>query len=192
MTAQTGDAVSIRSRWQNQMRKASYRFGRKDWIGDAALAALSGVAVVAGCFLPFANTSTGGDMNWSLTRPAAVNGAFAAGFGMPMLLLGVIVLIVALGMILIGPRRHTPWLGIVLIVLGVAVFAQSNHAAASIRSYHDYSLGLGLFVTALCGMILVPIGLASFMVGRILLWQDREPAAPGGPDVEAKPGETAA
>ena len=189
--------------WRERLAKPDARFGRKDWIGDAVLALLAGVAVVAGTFLPFANEKTG-DVNYSATRAFGVRSAFAAGFGWPMLVFGLLAVALAVAMLVLGPRRNALYLGVGLSVTGLLVIGQAAHTAASIRFWGGETIGpgLGLFVTTLAGILLLPIGIASALVAWILTSRRfldrvaRGPAAavpaaaeerpdPGSPDVRA-------
>jgi len=165
---------------RERARKGLHHFGLIDWVGDALLALACGIAIMCGSFLPFANSKIGeGHLNWSATRPDMINGAIASGFGVPMLVTAGIVVAAAVCMIALGPRRFMVGGGVVLIVVGLVVVGQSGHAAASARMY-GYSPGLGLFVTTLAGILLVPIGLASGMVAWILSDPARAAVAAGG------------
>jgi hypothetical protein len=166
-----GDGRSLGQKlsWRERLAKPDARFGRRDWIGDAVLALLAGVAVVAGTFLPFANDKTG-DLNYSATQAQGLHSSFAAGFGWPMLAFGLLAAGLAVAMLVLGPRRNALYLGVGLSVTGLLVIGQAGHAAASINFWGGDTIGpgLGLFVTSLAGILLVPIGIASGLVAWIL------------------------
>ena len=49
-------------------------FSRADWVGDGVVTVALGLAVVAGVFLPWANYSTGHDVNLSAHSSPGING----------------------------------------------------------------------------------------------------------------------
>ena len=61
-----------------------------------------------------------------------------------------------------------------MALLGVAVFAVAQDAAAHIGFFDP---GVGMYLTTLIGVLLVPIGLAAALVARFLSRAEREAAA---------------
>jgi hypothetical protein len=76
-------------------------------------------------------------------------------------------MIVGVAMLWAGPRRVTALLGLVSAVAG-AVFVISCLGATDAMA-PMFRPGLGLYVTMLAGILLMPIGIASAMVGGILV-----------------------
>jgi len=59
------------------LRRPRRAFSRADWIGDGVVMLVLGLAVVASVFLPWANVSSGHDVNLSLSAADGVNVAVA-------------------------------------------------------------------------------------------------------------------
>jgi hypothetical protein len=146
---------------------AKSRISRKDWVGDAVVTLAAAAAGLAGVFLPWANGQNGSDVNFSLRQAPGINSAVHTTWGQHALLAAAAVVIVGIVMLWAGPRRATAPLGLVSAVAG-AIFVTSSLSA------HDammplFKPGIGLYVTLLTGILLIPIGIASAMVGGILL-----------------------
>jgi hypothetical protein len=77
-----------------------------------------------------------------------------------------------------GPRWATVPLGLVSAVAGVVFVISCLHAHDNMLPY--FKPGLGLYVTLLVGILLIPIGTASAMVGGILLRTDSAARSPDG------------
>jgi len=141
-------------------------FSRKDWIGDGIVTLALGAAVVAGVFLPWANVSTGHDVNLSPHASPGINSALATPWGRPVLALAVVVVVVGVVMVATRPIKLSmlPCLAVSLAGVGITLtcFSAGWHVWDPMRP------GLGLFVAALGGILLVPTGLASAMVAYIL------------------------
>jgi hypothetical protein len=139
---------------------------KRDWVGDAVITIIAGLALVASVFLPWANVNGPGTVNYSFSKPAAINGAMATDFGLPVLVAGLAVVAVGLTMIVFGPNRFAVPLGLTSGVAALLVLSAIHEAAHGIMLFYDGGLGLAVaFVTAL---MLPVIGLASAMVGLVL------------------------
>ena len=138
----------------------------RDWVGDAVITVVAGLALVVSVFLPWANADVAGNVNYSLSKPAAINGLMATDFGLPVLIAGIAVAVVGLTMLVFGPNRLAVPLGLISATAALVVLSTVHDAAHVIMPFYDGGMGLALaFVTA---MILPIIGLASAMVGAIL------------------------
>ena len=158
------------------MRK--HRFSLWDWNGDALLMLAAGVAGVIAVFLPWANDYTAGFVNFSLRRPDGVAGVLQTQWGPPVLVAALVAITVAAAMLIAGPRLLTMIVSVLGAVAGVVFVLQAIGAAdAMVKMYRP---GLGLYVTLLTGILLVPIGVASTMVGQILR-RKRAATDPPGP-----------
>jgi hypothetical protein len=156
------------------------RLLRRDWVGDAILTIVAGLALLAAVFLPWANEDAPGWVNFSPSRAEGFNAALQTQWGLPALCLAVAVVALGMAMLLTRPRRLSFVLGLAVAACGLAVFAVAQDAAAHI-GYLDP--GLGMFVTTLTGVLLVPIGLAAALVARFLT----RPAATAPPAPESAP-----
>ncbi len=152
-----------------------HRFSLWDWNGDAVLMMTAGVAGVIAVFLPWANDYTADFVNFSLSRPDNVGGVLQTQWGPPVLIAASVSIAVAAAMLIAGPRFLTMIVSLLGTVAGVVFVVQAIGAADSMVKM--YRPGLGLYVTLLTGILLVPIGVASTMVGQIL----RRKAAPTAP-----------
>jgi hypothetical protein len=162
-----------------RMRTAARRrISRRDWIGDAVVMLVAASAGVVGVFLPWANKPDGGDVNFSLTQAAGIRAAIQTPWGLQALLAAAAVVMVGTAMLWIGPRRVTASLGLVSVV-GGAVFVISSLGATDAMA-PLFKPGVGLYVTLLSGILLVPIGVASAMVGGILVRSERAAGTTGG------------
>lgn len=145
---------------------ATTKLRQRDWVGDAVLTMVAGLALVASVFLPWANVNGPGNVNYSFSKPAAINGALSTEFGLPVLIAGLAVVAVGLTMIVFGPNRFAVPLGLISGVAALVVLSTVHDAAHGIMLFYDGGLGLALaFITAL---MLPMIGLASAMVGLVL------------------------
>lgn len=152
------------------------RILRRDWVGDALLTLLCGAMLVAAVFLPWANVDDEGFVNYALSKPADVNGVLQTQWGVPALGLALLVVGVGLLMAFTRPRRFSILLGLLVATCGLAVAAVAADAAAHIGFM---SPGVGMYLSLLTGVLLVPIGLAASLVAWILARADRR--APDGP-----------
>jgi hypothetical protein len=148
------------------MRVVRRGFSQADWVGDGVVTLALGGAVAAGVLLPWANLSTGHDVNLSPHATLGVNGALATPWGWPVLALALAVVGVGLFMVLAPPSRWAalPCLGVSAAGLAITLvcFSAGWHVWDPLRP------GLGLFVDTLGGVLLVPTGLAAAMVACIL------------------------
>ena len=149
------------------MRVLRRGFSRADWVGDGVVTLALGGVVVAGVFLPWANTSTGHDVNLSPRAALGINAALATPWGLPVLVLALAVVAVGAVMVLLRPASRLaalPCLGVSAAGLAITLvcFSAGWHVWDPLRP------GLGLFVDTLGGILLVPTGLASAMVACVL------------------------
>jgi len=141
-------------------------FSRADWVGDGIVTIALGLAVGLGVFLPWANFSTGHNVNLSLHAAAGVNGALATPWGRPVLALAVVVVVVGVVMVVAAPLKLS-----VLPCLAVSAAGVGITLLGCIAGWHIYDPlrpGLGLYLDVLGGILLVPTGVASAMVAGIL------------------------
>jgi hypothetical protein len=157
---------------------AKSRISRKDWVGDAVVTLAAAAVGVIGIFLPWANGQTAGDVNFSLHQTRGITSAIHTTWGQQTLLAAAIVVLIGLVMLWAGPRGVTVPLGLVTAVAGAVFVLSSLHAHAAMMPL--FKPGLGLYVTFLTGILLVPIGIASAMVGGILLHAGRAARATDG------------
>jgi hypothetical protein len=158
-----------------KLRIRRHRFTRADWIGYAVLIMLGGAAGLAALLLPWANEYTREFVNFSLTKPPDVFGVMQTQWGWPVLAAALAALAAAVLLLVLGPRRVTVVLSLVVAAAG-AVYALEAIAAAD-SMIGIYRPGLGLYVTLLTGILLVPIGLASLAVGAAMRASLRHAAA---------------
>ena len=76
-----------------------------------------------------------------------------------------------------GPRRVTALMGLVSVVGGAVLAISCLDATDAMAPL--FRPGLGLYVTILAGILLMPIGIASAMVGGILVRGERAAGRPG-------------
>ena len=141
------------------------RLLRRDWIGDAVLTIVCAAVLVAAVFLPWVNDDGKGWVNFSLHGATGLNGVLDTHWGAPALLLALTAVVVGVVMLLLPPRRFSWLLGALVAALGVAVFGVAQDAAAHIGFLDP---GVGMYLTTLVGILLVPIGLAAALVARFL------------------------
>ena len=98
-------------------------FSRADWVGDGIVTVALGGVVMAAVFLPWANVSTGHDVNLSPRATPGINSALATPWGLPVLALAAIVVVVGLAMIAGRPIRLSvlPCVAVSLAGLGVTL-----------------------------------------------------------------------
>jgi len=141
-------------------------FSRADWIGDGIVTIVLGLAVALGVFLPWANFSTGHDVNLSPHAAFGVNAALATPWGLPVLALAIAVVVVGLVMLLTAPLKLSvlPCLAVAAAGVGITLVSVS----AGWHIWDPLRPGLGMYIDVLGGILLVPTGLASAMVAAIL------------------------
>lgn len=165
--------------WPTTPRRAGRlrqpRVLRRDWIGDAVLVLACGVVLLVSVFLPWVNEDTRGQVSFRLTQGGELNGVLQTQWGVPALVVAAAVLAAGLVMLVTRPRRFSLLLGVMVAVCGVAAFAVAQDAAASVSWYDP---GVGMYLTTLVAVLLVPIGLAAALVAWILMRAER--AAPAG------------
>jgi hypothetical protein len=152
-------------------RRATSRISRRDWTGDAALALVGGSAALAAVFLPWANVDHGGSFNAGLSKPADINGILQTQWGWQAVVPAVLVVVIGVLMITLGPRRHGILAGVLVAAAGVAMMAVASDALNAMG--FGIHAGLGLVVSLVAGLLLVPIGLASSAVACVLRYQAR-------------------
>jgi len=163
-----------------RLKVRRHRFTHADWVGYAVLMIIGGAAGLVALALPWANEYTREFVNFSPSKPPEIVGVLHTQWGPPVLVAALAAIAAAVALLLLGPRRFTTLLSLVVVVAG-AVYALESIAAAD--SMIDlYRPGLGLYLTLLTGILLVPIGLASVAVGAAMRAAQRaEPAsAPTG------------
>ena len=141
-------------------------FSRADWVGDGVVTVVLGLVVIAGVFLPWANVSTGREVNLSAHAARGINVALATPWGLPVLALAALVVVAGVSMTVCRPLRLwvVPCLGVSLAGLAMTLvcFSAGWHVWEPLRP------GLGLYLATLGGILLMPTGLASAMVAYIL------------------------
>jgi hypothetical protein len=157
---------------------AKSRISRRDWVGDAVVTLVAAAVGVIGVFLPWANGQNGGDVNFSLHQTPGISSAIHTAWGQHALLAAAVVILIGLIMLWAGPRRATAPLGLLSAVAGAVFVISSLHAHEAMMPL--FKPGLGLYVTLLTGILLMPIGIASAMVGGILLHAGRAARATEG------------
>ncbi len=155
------------------------RFGRprllrRDWIGDAVLTIIGGAVLVVAVFLPWANEDGRGFVNFSVRGATGLKGVLDTRWGAPALVLALAAVAVGVVMLLLPPRRFSWLLGVLVALLGVAVFGVAQDAAAHIGLLDP---GVGMYLTTLVGVLLAPIGLAAALVARFVSRAERTAAA---------------
>ena len=154
--------------------KRRYCFSRKDWVGDGVVTLVLSVIVAVGVFLPWANEDSGHQVNFSLTKPSAIHGALATSWGPPVL--GLAIAAAVVGVVMVARRpiglSFVPCLAVSLAGLMITLVCFS----AGWSIWDPMRPGVGLYLATLCGVLLVPTGIASAMVAHILV----TPGAFGG------------
>ncbi len=126
----------------------------------------AGLVCLAAVLLPWANARTGDAVNFSLIRPEGIRGVMATQWGPPVLAAAAAAVAAAVTMLILGPRLLTMVLSLTGVIAGVVLVMQATSAADSMSGL--VRPGIGLYVTLLTGILLVPIGIASSMVAHIL------------------------
>jgi hypothetical protein len=150
---------------------AQSRISHRDWVGDAVVTLLAAAVALVGIFLPWANGQDGGEVNFSLRQAPGIHSAIQTPWGQHALWAAGAVVIVGIVMLWAGPRRATAPLGLVGAVAGAIFVTSCLHANDAMTPV--LKPGLGLYVTLLTGILLIPIGIASAMVGAILVRSER-------------------
>jgi hypothetical protein len=105
-------------------------------------------------------------VSFSLAKLAAANGVLQTHWGPPVLFAALCTVALGVAMLSLGPRLAVTVLSLGAVAAGAVMMMQAIAAADAMAGlYHP---GLGLFVTLLTGILLVPIGFASLAVGLIL------------------------
>jgi hypothetical protein len=160
------------------------RFKTRDWVGTGIVTVIAGALVCLAELLPWANDKVSGDLNFAIGRPAGISGAIHTSYGLPVLLMGLVV--VALGLIAIiwRPQRVSFVAGLIIMACGLVTVFVCKDAGGSAVAW-GFAPGLGLFVGTLVGILLVPIGFTAAVVG---FWMPRALAAAGPPEPEPRSG----
>lgn len=95
-------------------------------------------------------------------------------WGTPALAVAVVVLAAGLAMLLTRPRRSSILLGVLVAACGVVAFGVAQDAADSIGFFDP---GVGMYLTTLVAVLLVPIGLAAALVAWLIV-RGGPPATP--------------
>lgn len=164
-----------------KLRSRRHRFTRADWVGYAALMIAGGAVGLTALFLPWANEHTEQFVNFSFSKPPEVAGVLQTQWGTPVLAAALAAVTAAVLLLVLGPRRVTVALSLVVVAAGAVYALESVAAADSMAGL--YRPGLGLYVTLLTGILLVPIGLASIAVGEVM----RRHPTPSRPPTPAPP-----
>ena len=143
-------------------RLRQVRLLRRDWAGDGILTLIAGAALVIAVFLPWANSETQAQVNYSPTLTGDINGVLQTQWGTPAIVVALGVAALGVFVTLTTPRKFSWLLGVVVAVCGVVAVANADAAASHIGWL---SPGLGLYLTMFAGVLLVPIGLAMGLVG---------------------------
>jgi hypothetical protein len=150
---------------KSAMRLPRHTFKRRDWLGDACLMAAGGVIGLVALLLPWANDYSNEDVNFSLHRAADISGVMQTSWGPPVLVAALVSIAAAALMIVLGPRLLTVLLSLLAIAAGVVYVTQAIGAAdAMVKLYRP---GVGLYVVLLVGVLMLPVGIASAMVGLL-------------------------
>ena len=163
-------------------RRKQSRLLRRDWAGDGILTLVAGAVLVVAVFLPWANVEGPGDVNFSLSQSNDIVGVLRTQWGVPALLLALAVAALGVAMTLSRPRRFSWTIGVTVAACGVAVFAVAQDAAAHTGFYDP---GVGMYLTTLVAVLLVPIGLAAALVALVLARAGRGSADPPAPTPSA-------
>ena len=160
------------------------RLLRRDWVGDGILTLVAGAVLFAAVFLPWANEDRPGDVNYSLSRSGDINGVLQTQWGAPAVVLALAVVALGAAVTLTRPRRLSWLLGLAVAGCGVGVFAVAVDAASRIAFFDP---GIGLYLSTLVGVLLVPIGVAAAMVAWFVARATRLAAASEAPTVPPAP-----
>lgn len=159
-------------------RTRTIRLTARDWTGDGIITVVAGALVGVAVMLPWANDRVMGHrVSYALTKPDDINGALATPWGLPTLLIAGVIFALGIAMIVLGPHKLALLSGVLVVLSGVAVCMLALAAARHALSW-EYAAGSGIMLALLVGILLIPIGLASAMVGFMLRRQEPEPEAP--------------
>jgi hypothetical protein len=147
----------------------------RDWVGDAILTVAAGLVFMGSVWLPWANANVADNVNYSFSKPAAINGAMATEFGLPVLIAGIAVVAVGLTMLVFGPNRLSVPLGLISAAASLVVLSTVHDAAHVIMPF--YAGGLSLAMAFITALVLPVIGPASAMVGAVLCARARRELA---------------
>ncbi len=150
------------------------RILRRDWIGDAVLTVVCGGLLLVAVFLPWANEDGKGLVNFSVAQGGGLNGVLDTRWGVPALVIALAVVAAGVLMAVTRPRRYSILLGVLVAACGIAAFGAAQDAASHIGWYDP---GVGMYLTTLVGVLLVPIGIAAAAVAWILVRAQRPAAA---------------
>jgi hypothetical protein len=154
------------------------RLTTRDWTGDGIITVVGGALLTVAVLLPWANDRVAGRrVSYSLTKPEDISGALGTPWGLPLLCVAAVVVALGVAMIWLGPHRLALLSGVVVTLSGVAACILALDAAHEALSW-GYAAGAGLMLTLLVGILLVPVGVASAMVGFLLRRQTPEPSLP--------------
>jgi hypothetical protein len=166
---------------QRPSRLKQARLLRRDWVGDGVLTLVAGAVLVIAMFLPWANEKIAGAVNFSSSLPGGINGVLQTQWGTPAIVLALVVTSLGVAVSLTKPRRFSWALGVAVAVCGAAAVTVASDAAGHIAWL---SPGLGLYLTTFAGVLLIPIGLATALVGWFVA---RAAAATVPPTPESDP-----
>jgi len=152
------------------------RLTRADWNGYAVLMIIGGAAGVVGVMLPWANEYTADNVNFSLRKPTEIAGVLSTQWGPPVLAVAIMIVVLAAASLALGPRRLTMAASALVVAAGVVFVVEAIGANDSLGFL--YRPGLGLYVTLLAGILLVPIGLVSVSVAQFLRRHDEATGPP--------------
>jgi hypothetical protein len=143
-------------------RLKQVRLLRRDWAGDGILTLFAGAVLVIAVLLPWANVEIQGQVNYSPTLPGDINGVLQTQWGTPAIVVALVVVALGVLVTLTTPRKFSWLLGVAIAACGIAAVADADAAASHLGWL---SPGLGLYLTTFAGVLLVPIGLATGLVG---------------------------
>jgi len=154
------------------------RLTARDWTGDGIITVVAGTLLAVAVLLPWANERVAGRrVSYALTRPDDISGALGTQWGLPLLFVAAAVVALGVVMIVLGPHRLALLSGVIVTLSGIAACVLALDAAREALSW-GYAAGSGLMLTLLVGILLVPIGIASAMVGFMLRRQAPDPGVP--------------
>lgn len=160
------------------MRMHTIRLTTRDWTGDGIITVVAGALVAVAVMLPWANESVMGHrVSYALTKPDEINGALETPWGPPMLAIAALITALGVAMIVAGPHRLALLSGTTVALSGIVVCMLALTAAHQALSW-QYAAGSGIMLALLVGILLVPIGVASAMVGFMLRRRAPEPDTP--------------
>jgi len=156
-------------------RTRTIRLTTRDWAGDGVITIVAGALLALAVLLPWANDRVAGRrVSYALTKPDEIAGALGTQWGLPVLVIAAVVVLLGVAMLALGPHRLALFSGLVVTMSGVTACMIALDAAREALSW-EYAAGSGLMLTLLVGILLVPIGIASAMVGFMLRRAAPEP-----------------